>query len=231
MVFQGRLVILAVMLAGCSTAQRGRDLSWLKDAAEASRLICSPRPGGPASVQGTLWMKAKSKEASGQFPASVQASPDKGLRIEVTQLMGARAALIEIRGQDFKIETPQQGAVSRKARSWGGIPLEWASALFMDRVPCPDPGLPGVTWSLGRLPTGEGELVGRVPSRSESWKFAISDRNGRLFVDSMRLERAGLQLIELKREDADPDDLWALKWEIKSPAGEVKVRWRERKVL
>jgi len=47
----------------------------------------------------------------------------------------------------------------------------------------------------------------------------------------MRLERSGLQVIELNREDADPVDSWARRWEIKSPAGEVKVRWRERKSL
>lgn len=170
-------------------------------------------------------MKAKSKEASGQFPANVQVSDTAGLRMEVTQLMGARAALIEIRGTDFKVETPQQGSVSKKAKSWGGIPLEWATSLFMDRVPCPE----GSGWSWTFNP--EQELVGTRGSGPEQWKYKVVERMGRPFVEGVRLEKSEQQSFELRREDPDPNDGWARRWEIKSAVGEVKVRWRDRKAL
>lgn len=170
-------------------------------------------------------MKAKSKEASGQFPANVQVSESAGLRMEVTQLMGARAALIEIRGSDFKVETPKQGSVSKKAKSWGGIPLEWATALFLDRVPCPEGG--EWNWAFN----SEQELVGKRASGPEEWKYKIVERMGRPFVEAVRLEQSEQQAFELKREDPDPSDGWARRWEIKSAVGEVKVRWRDRKGL
>jgi hypothetical protein len=169
-------------------------------------------------------MKAKSKEASGQFPAIVQASPEKGVRIEVTQLMGARAALIEIRGNDFKVETPQE-RVSKKTGSWGGIPLEWASVLFMNRIPCPD--LARVSWSWSEA----GELIGRSRDGAETWKMTIVQRMGRSFVAKVILEKAGQPPFELVREDPDPQDGWARRWEVRSGAGEIKVRWRDRKSI
>lgn len=216
--------------SGCSTVRTGGE-GALEDRQDASKLIGSLCPGNASSpvraVEGRVWMKAKSKEASGQFPAIVQASAEKGLRLEVTQLMGARAALIEIRGQDFKVETPQQGSVSKKAKSWGGIPLEWASSLFLNGLPCPDVGSGSGSWSWSF--DNEGRLKGNHSQGGEVWLFSLAQRQGRTFVERVSRERGGKLDFELTREDPDPADGWARRWEIKSGVGEVKVRWRDRK--
>ena len=127
------VVLVPLFLNACSHApQRAEN----EDASQFVAQLCA-QGANPGEVTGSVWMKAKSREASGQFPARVQARSGDELRLEVTQLLGARAALIEIRGNDFRIETPKDGVVNRKAASWGGIPLEWASRIFMDRLPCP----------------------------------------------------------------------------------------------
>src|SRR4051812_40401745 len=55
------------------------------------------------SVKGDVWMNLNSKEAKGQFPATVSAEvPDK-VTLEVTNLLGAREALIEISGGQYSI--------------------------------------------------------------------------------------------------------------------------------
>ena len=137
-----RLLMGAIALAGLSlqACSHGISKAETDDPAELVRAACGADISA-REVTGSVWMKAKSKEASGQFPATVQAraapSSPLELRLEIRQLLGARAALIEIRGHDFKVETPKDGTVSRKAVSWGGIPLEWASQLFLDRFPCP----------------------------------------------------------------------------------------------
>jgi hypothetical protein len=218
--------------SGCSTVKTGGSASGrgaLEEAREASQLISNlcPVQGSVQSVEGRVWMKAKSKEASGQFPAIVQASAQKGLRLEVTQLMGARAALIEIRGQDFKVETPQQGSVSKKAKSWGGIPLEWASSLFLNGLPCPDVSAGNGSWKWGF--DAQGRLKGSDSQGTEVWLYSITQRQSRTFVEKVTRERGGKVEFELTREDPDPEDGWARRWEIKSGVGEVKVRWRDRK--
>jgi hypothetical protein len=218
----------ATMLASCSTASRVASTDGLGSPAETARRICAvDEKSRVKGVDGRVWMKARSKEASGQFPANVQARADSGLKLEVTHLMGARAALIEIRGEDFKVETPDQGSVAKKARSWGGIPLEWAGALFMNRVPCPELSAPGLSWSLGP----EGVLEGRSQDGAEIWSYRIAARAGFSFIEKVSLRRRGQAPFEMKREDPDPVDGWARRWEIKSGVGEVKVRWRDRKTL
>jgi hypothetical protein len=219
------LLVAAMVLQGCATVKQEGSVSG-EDAQELARQYCSSA-SSVKGVEGRVWMKAKSKEASGQFPAVVKASQELGLTLEVTQLMGARAALIEIRGNEFKVETPSQGSVSKKARAWGGIPLEWAGALFMNRLPCPDLGASSFSWSLSE----KGELRARSRDGTETWTFSVVQRQGSAFVEKVVRERQGKVDLELNREDPDPQDGWARRWEIKSGVGEVKVRWRDRKTL
>jgi len=188
--------------------------------------------GAPREVIGSVWMKAKSKEASGQFPATVQARarPDEPLelRIEVNQLLGARAALIEIRGSDFKVETSKQGSVNRKATSWGGIPLEWASQLFLDRFPCPnEQDLSRIRWRW----LSESELEGRPEVGEIVWRFKFRRWNLKPWVESVFWQKAAGKTLEVTRDDPDPSEGWARRWEASSSSGQVKVRWKERKIL
>jgi hypothetical protein len=185
----------------------------------------------PRAVIGSVWMKAKSKEASGQFPATVQvkAIPARPLelRLEVTQLLGARAALIEIRGNEFKVETPKQGSVKRKASSWGGIPLDWASQLFLDRFPCPgEQDFGTLRWHW----LSESELEGRPASGDVIWKFKFRKWNLKPWVESVFWQEAPGKILEVTRDDPDPNEGWARRWEASSASGQVKVRWKDRKI-
>ncbi len=220
----GVLVWGALTLASCSSLPRGGSPEPAGTPEVTARTVCS---SGVKGVDGRVWMKAKSKEASGQFPANVRARADQGLKLEVTHLMGARAALIEIHGHDFKVQTPDQGSVAKKARSWGGIPLEWAGALFMNQVPCPDLSRAGLEWSF----TPDGVLKAISLEQGETWSYRIAPRMGFSFVEKVTWNKRGQAPFELTRDDPDPADGWARRWEIKSGVGEVKVRWRERKPL
>jgi hypothetical protein len=171
-----------------------------------------------------------SRMALGVFtlPEELKHTWTLGVVMAITsKLMGARAALIEIRGNDFKVQTPDQGSVSKRARSWGGIPLDWAGALFMNQIPCPDLASPGLAWSL----TSEGVLQARTRDGVETWSYRIAPRMGFSFVEKVTWQKRGQAPFELTREDPDPADGWARRWEIKSGVGEVKVRWRDRKSL
>jgi hypothetical protein len=175
-------------------------------------------------------MKAKSKEASGQFPASVlvKSSPSSPLelRLEIKSLLGARAALIEVRGSDFKIETPENGTVTRKASSWGGIPLEWASQLFLDRFPCPSSNeLKSLKWKW----LGSEEIEGKPLVGDVIWRFKLTRWNFKPWVESVFWQKAAGKTLEVKRYDPDPQEGWAQRWEAISPSGQVKIRWKGRK--
>ena len=222
----GALTLIAVSLQACSHAlpKFGTD-----DPVAAVRTACGT-DGFSKEVTGSVWIKAKSREASGQFPAEVRAiaAPSKPLelQLEIKQLLGARAALIEIRGHDFKVETPKDGAVTRKASSWGGIPLEWASQLFLDRFPCPSVSEMGtLRWRW----LDSGELEGRSSSGQTVWRFKFRSWNESPWVESVFWQKSEGKTLDVKRGDPDPQEGWAQRWEASSPSGHVKVRWKNRK--
>ena len=110
------------------------------NAQDLFRYACTPGKD-VTSAKGHLWIKALSKEASGQFPAdAIATSPDQ-LKLEITNILGGTEALILVDGDHYEIkggkgqkETKEQGY-----GSWGGIPLRWAATLFLGKIPCPDP--------------------------------------------------------------------------------------------
>lgn len=220
-------VLVFFLVQACSTAP---SKSERDDPASLLRGACK-LDGTPHEVTGSVWMKAKSKEASGQFPATVQAKANPSepleLRLEVTQLLGARAALIEIRGNDFKVETPKQGSVNKKASSWGGIPLDWASQLFLDRFPCPaDEELSQLRWHW----LSDSELEGRAASGEVIWKYKFRRWNLKPWVEAVFWQKSPEKSLEITRDDPDPSEGWARRWEASSPSGQVKVRWKDRRV-
>lgn len=220
------VLFLAALVQGCAGV---KSKSESEDPGTLVREVCASTDQ-PRQVRGTVWMKARSKEASGQFPATVQARKTPGspaeLRLEVTQLLGARAALIEIRGKDFSVETPGRKAVNRKAVSWGGIPLAWASRLFLDQFPCPEESqVSELRWSW----LGESALEGRaVDSSGDTWRFDFRSWNGKPWVESVSWKGAKGESLTVSRDDPDPTDGWARRWEARSTKGEVKVRWKTR---
>lgn len=187
------------------------------------------------SVKGSVWLKAKSKEASGQFPANVDAPAADRLKLEVTNLMGGTEAILSVEGRRYKIQVPnKKGRDEQGESSWGGIPLQWANALFLGRIPCPE----GATTKDAVLSRGnDGELIvetvqtlDRLPER---FVYRFRTFEGAPWAESLYWERKGIAgstpvAVDFKFEDPESKTRSPQKWEAKGTQGEVKVRWKDR---
>src|SRR5262245_34979062 len=129
-------VVILFLIPSCTTGPAGRGQSadaLLEDACRFGK--------STDRLEGSVWMSLKSKDTKGQFPASVSAKAPDSVSLEVTNLLGGREALILVNRGSYSIEIPNKdGGEARKTEgyaSWGGIPLRWASELFLGRIPCP----------------------------------------------------------------------------------------------
>jgi hypothetical protein len=230
----GAVIALAPALAlqGCSHApiNSGADAdprALLAQACEAG--------AGVKSVKGSVWLKAKSKEASGQFPAEVAAPSADRVRLEVTNPLGGTEAVLSVEGSHYKIQVPNHKERNERGdRSWGGIPLEWANALFLGRIPCPDASR-AKDAKLSRGPAGE--LVVETPKTldrlPEKYVYRMRAIDGGFWAESLHWERQGIAgsapvVVDFKFDDPDSKTRSPLKWEAKGAQGEVKVRWKDR---
>ena len=194
---------------------------------------CNPG-AGIRSVRGGVAMKATSKEASGQFPASVEATAPGSVKLEITNLIGGTEAVISVQNRTYKIEIPGKPERTEKGtQTWGGIPLQWASDLFLGKIPCP--GL-GRIQELRLSRPGSGELQVDVPSSLEGdaqvFVYKFRSVAGRPWPESLHWERKGMAVskVDFRFDDPDPSTRSPLKWEARSPQGEVKVRWKDREL-
>ncbi len=231
-----RLVLLTVaasFLGACSTVPA----KFRADPAHLLERACSPG-AGLSGAKGSVWMKAASREASGQFPADVDAQSGRTLRLEVTNLLGGIEALISVSPDRYDIEVP--GKKDRKAvrqsgeGSWGGIPLIWAPDLFLGRIPCPTPEQ--LSTASRRVDESGALVLETRPSlqgAAERFEYRFRDHAGDRWPEGLVWERLGPLGHRVEFRFDDPEDLpqSPRKWEAKSSAGEVKVRWRDRTVL
>jgi hypothetical protein len=200
------------------------------------RAACQPG-GRVKSVKGSVWLKARSKEASGQFPAVVEAPAVDRLKLEVTNLVGGTEAILTVEGRRYKIEVPNHKERDEQGESsWGGIPLEWANALFLGRIPCPDASLVKEASfsrdSNGNLVVETQKTLDRLPER---FVYHLRPLDGGLWPDSLHWERKGIAgsapiVVDFKFEDPEDKTHSPQKWEAKGTQGEVKVRWKDRQV-
>ena len=184
-------------------------------------------------------MSIKSKEEKGQFPASVRAVAPDQVTLEVTNLIGSREALIQVDHGSYTIDVPSKrsGTDRRKrgAGSWGGIPLRWASELFLGRIPCPE----GPS-SVRRLEvTPEGDLIAETESANggsgERFTFHFRQWAGKPWPESLHWERLGRSgrgaaRVDFKFDDPEDKTGSPKKWGAKSALGEVKLRWTELRI-
>jgi hypothetical protein len=182
------------------------------------------------SVNGSIWLKANSKEVNGQFPAEVVAKSPNQLKIEVTNMLGGTEAIIEVSGESYEIKGRQ--GVGKGKSSWGGIPLKWASDLFLGKIPCPSQGKEALKLSIAE----DSELVVSVPGSSiqdaQQFVYRFREWQGKPWVESLHWKRTGLKNVQVDFKFDDPEEgtLSPKKWEAHSEKGAVKVRWRERQV-
>lgn len=221
------ILLFIFLLPACSTPERVRG-GYSPEALFNS--VCAPGRS-IQSVEGHLWLKAKSKEVSGQFPADVTASLPAQLRLEITNFLGGTEALILVDGQHYEIRRGNQEKESEGYGSWGGIPLRWATDLFLGKVPCPNPDK---KWKLNV--NKEGDLVvetgGPEAETPERFTYQFREYHNQPWADHLVWEKLGERndSVEFKFDDPEDSTLSPKKWEAKSSAGSVKVRWRSRKV-
>ena len=226
------LVVCALALARCAHAPIHQGTGAETLFADA----CSPGQAN-RSVTGSIWMKATSKEAKGQFPASVNAHSPDSVTLEVTNLIGSRQALIRVNHGSYTIDVPEdQGRRQRQEKgegSWGGIPLRWASELFLGRIPCPSSDSGSFLQMRANQETGE--LIVETPvapnGQQERFIYKFHQWAGKPWPESLHWERKGLAstFVDFKFDDPDDKTGSPKKWEAKSPLGEVKLRWTDFK--
>lgn len=197
------------------------------------KMACKPSEK-VTRVSGSVWLKAKSKEASGQFPATVFAESEKSrLKMEVTNLVGGVEAAIEITGDEYLIQGPKLKAPMKGKQSWGGIPLEWAHALFMGKVPCAHRS----EWVILKLESpSDGQLTVRRPvsglkNHEEIFEYRFKKWGEEYWPEHLIWSRTGEgkeTRVEFKFDDPEEGTGAPKRWEAKSAMGEVKVRWKDR---
>ena len=186
------------------------------------------------SVQGTVLLKAKSSEASGQYPADVMASAPDQLRLDVTNVLGGTEASIRISHNHFEVLRSDERVEQSEGPhgSWGGIPLYWATDLFLGRIPCSEQNA-----ELKLSQNSEGDLIATVPEKKgrewrEKFVYRYQMEDGKFWPVAMNWERIGSSAtsVDFRFEAPEKQTLSPMKWEAKSQQGAIKVRWRERKI-
>lgn len=230
------VLAILVLVSGCSHAPTSSNSGPGGDPRAALALAC--QPGATIkSVKGSVWLKAKSKEASGQFPAEVEAPSVDRLKLEITNLVGGTEAILTIEGRHYKIEVPNHKERDEQGESsWGGIPLQWANALFLGRIPCPDFPMSAEASvsqdSAGGLTVETPKTLDRLP---EKFVYHLRALEGGLWPDTLHWERKGIDgsapiVVDFKFFDPDQKTHSPQKWEAKGSQGEVRVRWKDRQV-
>ncbi len=225
-------VALLSFFAGCAHRPVTKDAdpqSLFQDACGPGRQI--------ESIAGSVWLKAQSKEASGQFPAAIDVRAPAHLRMEVTNLIGGTEAVITVKNDRYEVKSPKKSVREEKGEhSWGGIPLRWATELFLGRVPCPPSTAKGGEWAYQIDDQGRLEAtLAKASVRGERERFLYSFRSweGRPWAEALVWEKTGGGEpinVEFRFDDPEEKTRSPRKWEAKSPLGEVKVRWRDRAV-
>jgi len=239
--FVGLLLLGAIsLISACAHApSKEGTLRSRIDPKALLQQACSP---GQAVQQasGVAWMKAKSSDASGQFPASIQVQAAQGsvpssLKLEVQQPFGGTAAILTIQGNDLQIEVPGKPERGRRERdTWAGIPLRWATDLFLGRIPCPDSHHAETLNRASLSIDSEDQLIVALPSdstgRPARFVYRFDEKNGHFWPKFLRWE-SGSAAVDFEFGEPESETMSPLKWQAKSKQGEVKIRWRDREIV
>ncbi|MEO5968913.1 MAG: hypothetical protein ABIQ95_03225, partial [Bdellovibrionia bacterium] len=186
---------------------------------------------GTKQTEGTVWLKMLSKEVHGQFNASILALAPEELKLEITNFLGGTVALISVREGHYEItKGPSEPVNASGYDSWGGIPLSWATDLFLGKIPCP-----ASDEHLVLTKEEANQLTVEIPSgplgaQTFNFKYRKSD-DGLPWPESLRWARLSepKTTIEFKFDKPEQGTLSPLQWEASSSEGAIKVRWRDRR--
>jgi hypothetical protein len=239
----GLSLLLAVGLVGlsssCSHVQTASGLASKIKPDELLAQVCSIGKD-VGEVKGVVLMKVKSREASGQLSGDVHAKAPSSVELEVLQPMGGVWATIRVQCSDYAITVEGKPEQSRKGRYvWAGIPLRFATELFLGRIPCAAVGKAGA----GSVPVhavidSDNELVVDAPGEHGSEKFIYRFREdpsaGRLvfWPESLHWVSApgsrSEVSVDFKFDEPEKNTRSPLRWEAHSVGGEIKIHWRSR---
>lgn len=232
------LFLFATVIAfgfGCAHAPKRSEkkIEFPQDPKALLSKACSPGKK-IREASGSLKMKAESVEASGQLPASVKAKYPNQLDLEITNPLGGIEAYIKVRGSKYTIQSAKDQSKKQEGYdSWGGIPLTWASDLFLGRIPCPTSS----EIKTAKISYGEDEeLIVDVPAAlhgdKQSFIYRFREHEGAPWPEALTWERAGPfgGKVEFEFDEPEAPSLSPLKWSAKSDRGSVKIRWSERTI-
>jgi len=224
------MVGILLLLSSSCAHQAVRDQS---DSAELVSGACNTGMG-LSSVQGSVWIKATSKEASGRFPAVVKVEDNGNLDMEVTNLVGGTQAKIRVDGMKYRITVPGKKSRTQKGYgSWGGIPLFFAKHLFLGKIPCPNEEQLAHS---EKTVEEDGSLTLDVKTDvgSESYHYTFRNFAGSPWPEALVWELSGGKdgnvRVEFEFDKPEKKTRSPLKWKAVSDRGEVQTRWRDRKL-
>lgn len=233
MVFRLSFLFILILFSGCAHVSSVKDQKMIFDQDPQAVFLTACEQGSRVlSAKGSVWLKASSKDASGQFPADVAVESPQSLQMEAHNLLGGTEAVIQVKEGVFSVETPDHVKKIQKSNGfWGGLPLEWAPALFLGRIPCPSADLrtdAQVSFD------GEGQL--RVETRRTLggdpqkfiYQFKLFDEKP--WVEGLHWEKEGIAPLSVDFKFSQPEALTRspLRWEAKSSLGEIKMTWKQR---
>jgi hypothetical protein len=224
-------------LAGCASAPKPGEFS-------SREMMLSACPSGfTKKVSGSVWTKIESKEMNGQFPASVLVDYPRSLAVEVTNLIGSPQAWLKIEGGKtelrFTAENEKEYGQSRARDVLGGLPLEIAPRLFAGGVPCPsadkNQDIRVKQADEGGLEVEVLDLRTRTKTR---YVYTFLRHEGKPWVKTVEWEKTvrtptgeGTQLVKILREEPMDPDGGPRRWSASSSSGEIRVRWKDRKIM
>lgn len=216
-------VLLVASLASCSTPYIKRSPSAIQS---TFKEVCS-LSRKTKTVRGNAWIKVKSQQDSGQFPIIVLAEAPGSLTLEITNLIGAAQAKVQIKDNKFVARWYGSEAVEERGEEdWNGLPLNWAVDLFLGRYPCP-----ASDTALGKIYLKEsdrGELI--VMHGNDEFTYGFRKWGGKDWVESVQWVRKGKETVGAHFEFDAPEEPTGvpLKWSVHTETGDVKMRWNER---
>ena len=216
------IIVLGVVLLSYGCAH-----SSVQETDPQALLEQACRPGlDIKSVKGSAWVKATSKDASGQFPADILVTAPDQLKMEVTNLIGATQALITLNGSHYKIQIPGKNPKQYQGEGyWGGIPLRWATDLFLGKIPCPS----SQDRKTAKVSVdASGKLTAETVS-GDRYIYSFRSWEGLPWAETLHWEKAGkANSVDFKFDAPEEHSRSPKIWEAVSTHGEVKLRWKDR---
>jgi hypothetical protein len=228
------VVACVAFVSGCAHVEQAKGPAPRLTPSELFAQACLPGKG-LTEAHGVVSMKVKSHDGSGQFSGNVRAEAPDVFNLEVLQPLGGTWATVTIHGNDYTIDVPGKPEQGRHGfEVWGGIPLRFATNLFLGQIPCPTHvEMNAASAIIVSSPDGKHDqlVVGPLPSTNDRYTYRFREEAGSPWPEALRWEssdRSGPIVVDFKFDDPEKNTRSPLKWEAKSNRGEVKVRWRDR---